>query len=232
MKLSVLQFSFCASLLIHGGIFGAVYAVQHRYSPASVKVYGADSVSELVLDEPEQVISSTVSSADSPTALKEPECTRQPDSSPIPIVTREPAADALAAAPIEDFQDEVENQSEPIFSGEAAVESTASPSVNPHEVPTGTAGVENTPVGYLINPKPSYPDEARRHRQQGLVIVSITVNDQGKPAFVELTQSSGYQLLDEAATAAVKHWQFTPARSDSIARASRVQIPIRFALSD
>ncbi len=97
--------------------------------------------------------------------------------------------------------------------------------------PFGKIGVfAGTGPGYLTNPKPPYPKEARKHRQEGLVILSVSLAANGCPLQITLARSSGYSLLDDAALRAVKEWKFVPARLGSSAIPSEVEVPIHFKL--
>ena len=103
------------------------------------------------------------------------------------------------------------------------------PNANP--LPAAGESMNNRP-GYLTNPKPAYPPEARRRKQQGLVVLNVFITGEGRPQRVEVAQSSGYVLLDEAALTAIKQWQFTPARVGNMAVISQVEVPVRFRLLD
>lgn len=85
---------------------------------------------------------------------------------------------------------------------------------------------------YQRNPQPSYPLSARRQRQEGLVVLTVKVTALGRAELVEFKHSSGFPALDEAAIQAVRRWQFQPARIDSIAVDSVVEIPVRFRLTE
>ena len=88
-------------------------------------------------------------------------------------------------------------------------------------------------VQYGHNPAPTYPVEARRRAEHGTVLLRIKVAADSAVAAVEIAQSSGFDLLDEAALDAVRHgWRFVPARRDGIAIESWVEVPIRFALTE
>jgi len=67
-------------------------------------------------------------------------------------------------------------------------------------------------------------------RQEGLVMLSVDVNREGAPVHVEVIQSSGYRLLDQAAVKAVTHWKFQPGSIGGIRIDSTVTVPIRFRL--
>jgi periplasmic protein TonB len=90
-------------------------------------------------------------------------------------------------------------------------------------------GVPARPA-YARNPAPEYPASARRRRQQGLVLLEVAVTAEGRAARVALLHSSGVPALDEAALGAVRGWQFEPARSDGLAVACGIEVPVRFQL--
>jgi TonB family protein len=98
--------------------------------------------------------------------------------------------------------------------------------------PIGTGVTKESP-GYLLNPHPPYPEEARQLRQAGQVLLRVKVDDQGVVESVELAKSSGYPLLDESALQTVEHqWKFQPARLAGVAVTSTVDVPIVFSLTD
>jgi protein TonB len=85
---------------------------------------------------------------------------------------------------------------------------------------------------YLKNPEPLYPLLARRHNQQGIVLLTVKVTAQGRVSHVELKQSSGFPVLDEAALQAVRYWEFEPARIGSLGVESQIEVPVRFILTN
>lgn len=98
-------------------------------------------------------------------------------------------------------------------------------------VPSTQVRVEAKP-DYIQNPPPPYPDLAKQMRQEGIVMLSVDVNKEGDPVDVEIIQSSGFRLLDQAAVKAVRHWKFQPGRVGDIAIESKVEVPIRFRLQE
>ena len=95
----------------------------------------------------------------------------------------------------------------------------------------GGALVEARP-NYLKNPPPPYPESARKMEQEGLVELLVSVNRGGSADAVEIRKSSGFTLLDQAAVKAVRRWKFHAAKIGSLAVESKVEVPIRFRLSD
>ncbi len=87
-------------------------------------------------------------------------------------------------------------------------------------------------AGYSYNPKPEYPDSARREGKEGRVILRVLVDERGRSRSVEVDRSSGNAALDQAAVTAVQHWRFSPARSGDTPVETWVKIPIDFQLTD
>ena len=83
---------------------------------------------------------------------------------------------------------------------------------------------------YFQNPPPEYPKLAKQMRQEGLVMLAVDVGKEGSPIKVEIKQSSGYRLLDQAAVKAVSHWKFQPGSIGNIPVESTVTVLIRFRL--
>jgi len=86
-------------------------------------------------------------------------------------------------------------------------------------------------VVWLHNNPPRYPHAARRRGLEGRVVLHVEVLAAGSCGHIELLQSSGHEILDEAAIKAVKHWRFVPARHLGFAVSSWLNIPIRFELT-
>lgn len=103
----------------------------------------------------------------------------------------------------------------------------------PNITPTSQPDIEQEPIfdaAYLQNPKPNYPTFAKRLQQQGLVKLRVKVSSEGIAEEIELSESSGFKLLDEAAQKTVKKWRFVPAKRGNQAISSWVNIPILFQL--
>ena len=89
--------------------------------------------------------------------------------------------------------------------------------------------LEIKPV-YIRNPAPKYPRLARRKRYQGTVVLDVLVDPEGKVSDLKLFKTSGYSVLDRAATLAVKKWQFRPGKRGDEIVTMWVRVPIRFQL--
>lgn len=83
---------------------------------------------------------------------------------------------------------------------------------------------------YAQNPKPLYPREARRKGYQGEVVLKVEILSNGQVGQVEVKRSSGHEILDCSALAAVKEWRFIPARKGEKPVPLWVNIPIKFQL--
>ena len=82
----------------------------------------------------------------------------------------------------------------------------------------------------LANPLPQFPPEAVRGQWQGTVVLRLHVDALGRVARLEVQSTSGFRVLDEAATSAVRKWQFRPARRGQQAVAATVLLPVTFDL--
>jgi protein TonB len=79
--------------------------------------------------------------------------------------------------------------------------------------------------------QPSYPSQARRRNQQGVVLVEVRLDARGQQRSINVLRSSGVDSLDRAALEAVAKWRFLPETTGGQAVPSRVHIPIQFALT-
>lgn len=61
---------------------------------------------------------------------------------------------------------------------------------------------------------PAYPPEARRRRETGTVLLRLLVDVDGTVTDRRIEQSSGFELLDEAALTALSRCKFTPGTVD------------------
>jgi len=85
-------------------------------------------------------------------------------------------------------------------------------------------------ANYSDNPKPKYPSVARSQGWQGKVILKVLVSAKGDSEQVTVAQSSGHDVLDQAAVDAVKAWHFVPVKRGETTVASTEHVPINFIL--
>jgi periplasmic protein TonB len=83
---------------------------------------------------------------------------------------------------------------------------------------------------YRSNPSPRYPRIARMRGYQGDVLLDVLVNKDGKVHDLKIFKSSGYPVLDNAATSTVKNWLFEPGMIGDEKVDMWVRVPIRFEL--
>jgi protein TonB len=92
------------------------------------------------------------------------------------------------------------------------------------ELPAMTRATERDET----NPRPQYPALARANRWQGVVHMQVAVSAEGRVGRITITQSSGYDVLDDAAINAVRYWRFVPARRGEEEVADTVSVSIPF----
>lgn len=75
-----------------------------------------------------------------------------------------------------------------------------------------------------------YPDEARQENLEGIVYLSVEILTNGRAGNIQISTSSGYAVLDNAAIQSVKQWLFEPARDSITGHAvnSTVNFSLRF----
>jgi TonB family protein len=85
--------------------------------------------------------------------------------------------------------------------------------------------------GYASAPQVTYPEAARRGGYEGKVVLRALVGTEGIAATTTVVESSGYAVLDEAATEAVFRMKFSPAQTRSgRAVMAPIQVPVDFRL--
>ncbi len=91
--------------------------------------------------------------------------------------------------------------------------------------PAGKMGV--TVPEAIFSPEPSFSDEARKVKGQGIVLLMIVVGKDGQPYDLRIAQSLGMGL-DEKAIEAVRRWRFRPATLNGQPVASRIAVQVDF----
>ena len=97
--------------------------------------------------------------------------------------------------------------------------------------PEADPGLRAAPVA-LSEIHPVYPLGARRRGEEGVVALTAWVDEHGTTVKTEVSASSGFATLDEAAVRAVSRARFQPAGSDVRPLAGRTDLRIRFRLDD
>lgn len=88
-------------------------------------------------------------------------------------------------------------------------------------------GVANPIPTY--KPEPQYSDEARNAKWQGAVLLSLVVDETGKPTNIRVVRPLGLGL-DEKAVEAVSQWIFKPGVKDGAPVPVQAQIEVSFRL--
>lgn len=91
-------------------------------------------------------------------------------------------------------------------------------------------GVGGGSARYAENPKPPYPEEARKKGVEGEVLLRAEVLANGWVGQIEVKRSSGHEILDRSALSTVKQWRFIPANGGNGSIPCWVNIPIKFHL--
>ncbi|AFE03674.1 TonB family protein [Corallococcus coralloides DSM 2259] len=96
------------------------------------------------------------------------------------------------------------------------------------------AGDAGAPTGVLTKPpallrqvEAAYPPDAAAQQLEGTVVMFIDISETGAVTNVEITQPAGHGF-DEAATEAVKQFQFEPAEVDHVPAPVRIQYAYQF----
>lgn len=93
--------------------------------------------------------------------------------------------------------------------------------------PAGRRGV--TVPEAIYSPEPSFSEEARKAKAQGIVLLVIVVGKDGRPYDIHVRQSLGLGL-DEKAIEAVRRWRFRPATFNGQAVATEIGVEVAFHL--
>ena len=205
------------AIAIHGAL--ALAPINFGGSPAEYGIATGNRIEVTLLFESDEPTAAATEQA----AAAEP---------PPPPIAFEPAADMqpttidepIAAAP------EVAPAARPMQPQRQAVAAAAS-SPKPAARSAGVGQRTIAKPDYLRNPPPKYPAESRKLREQGVVLLKVSVTSEGRAGDVQLQRSSGFARLDQAALNAVRHWEFSPARVGLTAVASAVEVPVRFGLN-
>ena len=93
-----------------------------------------------------------------------------------------------------------------------------------------TAGAEVPAPTKLYSHPLQYPPLARQRRVQGVVVLEVTVDEEGRPAEVKVLR--GLSLLDGAAIDAIKASRYAPTTVDGVRRRVQFTEYVPFYISD
>lgn len=109
--------------------------------------------------------------------------------------------------------------------------SSSSPGTAPAKVSGGISSPAGFSLGSAGNPAPDYPFRARQRGWEGRVVLRVAVDRQGHPVRIDVVESSGHGVLDQAAHRTIVTWIFRPALSGGEAVAGATLVPIVFRLN-
>ncbi|UDM15668.1 energy transducer TonB [Vogesella sp. XCS3] len=88
------------------------------------------------------------------------------------------------------------------------------------------------PARVLQAPRPDYPVISRDLGEQGVVMLRLAIDADGRLQRTELQKSSGFTRLDKAARDSVARWQFQAALENGRPVAAQLVLPVRFSLDE
>jgi TonB family protein len=87
----------------------------------------------------------------------------------------------------------------------------------------------DSPPSVLIKVEPEYSEEALKAKWQGTVVLSLIVDDNGRPQEIKVVRALGLGL-DQKAIEAVQKWEFKPGMKDGHALPVQATIEVNFTL--
>jgi periplasmic protein TonB len=100
----------------------------------------------------------------------------------------------------------------------------------PREPPAAPKIIPASAAQYLEPPAPEYPRLSNRNAESGRVMVRVFIDTAGMPHNVQVSTSSGFARLDDAAVSAVQKARFKPYTENGQATAGWTYVPINFEL--
>ncbi|AHV93717.1 tonB family C-terminal domain protein [Bordetella holmesii 30539] len=236
-----------AVLAVHAAVIGAIFfndteaPVLLDQEPVMVSVIEAP-VPQVAKAEPnpEPPVQETPppESVVDPTPEPDPEPEIEPEPEPEPVVEKPPVP---APPPPPKPKPKPKPQPKPQPKTEVKADPTPKPPAGetdgeqvtqaPKQGPAPDQPVFMSSVEYLGDrPAPRYPSESIRRREQGRVIVLVTINPQGYVDKAVVDSSSGFRRLDDSAIEAVRKARFKPLTRNGIAQTAMARIPFDFGL--
>jgi protein TonB len=81
----------------------------------------------------------------------------------------------------------------------------------------------------LAKTEPAYSEEARKGRVQGMVVLLVEIDTNGRPRDIRVRQPLGFGL-EERAIEAVAHWRFRPAYRNGKPVPCTAEVEVNFRL--
>lgn len=159
-----------------------------------------------------------------PPASSQPPAKQPPITAPPPRITIPHPAPPMAVSPV------MEPQPAPVM---IAAPAPAPPSTaSAPAAPAPPTVVESSSLGtkMISGAPPRYPMDSRRKREQGTVVLTLTLGVDGNVSAISVAQSSGFERLDDAALRAVRKWRWAPTLRNGQPVMVRGQVEIPFVL--
>jgi periplasmic protein TonB len=253
VKWTAFKLSWCASLIVHGVIIATAVVVHHRHATVTIGENG-DAGIEIIIGATRASESPSISPAaaqaqksvaesevESYSAAEETAPPRESFPSPVVIEFSPEELPASVENLDSDWRVSI-SESERRDSDEqneiiqdASFRASNVPSeveFKNHTTTQSAKSITQSWESHLNNPKVIYPKEARRRKQQGSVLLTVSISAAGLPEEIRVKQSSGFQLLDNSALEAVRKWRFIPSTMGNVDTASEMELPIHFKLTD
>ena len=147
---------------------------------------------------------------------------------PTPRLRFQPATEFVEAS-VEFPADEPESAPQPPPTPQPESDTPPKPAKPPASSPPRYVG-KTVAARPLRTPSPAYPSSAAARKIEGTVVLTLSIDSNGKVSGVNMIQSSGNSALDRSAEQGVRHWRFAPALKNGAAVASRLRAPIAFRL--
>lgn len=178
---------------------------------------------------PQVAIKSHLASMEFNLVSSKPSAGEKPAPKPKQLPKQTEPAPTIQTAPVAPVEKEPQNKS-PVVAETPPPPQEVKPSVSSLSIQSpNQRGVRRPSVAAGQNP-PAYPVLAQYRHIEGTVLLSIEVLANGRCGDVRVKKSSGSDLLDEAALAGVKEWQFEPATQNGKPATMQIDVPIVFKL--
>lgn len=160
-----------------------------------------------------------------PAPRPKPKPKQKPADLPPPPAAPPPPADVALEAPAPEAEAAAAEPAPGVAPSAPAL--AALPAAEPPSAPAvlGTSGAP----GFLKRVLPRYPRLAREMGREGTVVLALSIDEDGRLEDVEVLESAGPDL-DEEALRAVRASSFRPAVRDGRAVACRAILPVKFVL--
>ncbi len=109
---------------------------------------------------------------------------------------------------------------------------TTQPVITRPPPPAPVAVVPDTPLRAvsIANPEDMYPSAAKQAGQEGVVRVKVCIGETNKIDSVDIGETSGFPILDDAGIRVAKTGRYQAAKKAGKSMASCANLPIRFSL--